>query len=112
MRVGSKGVEGDGSVQERYFQTVSNLGDKGVLRKESEESPANLEGKRRDKYAERHHLRRKEHESKRIAVGGLIPMEYCTDNNVLDSHFKEVEMDAGGKKCSFELSLRASRGST
>jgi len=91
-------VEDDGFVHERYFQTVSNLGDHGVFRKESEESPANLEGKRRDKYAERHHLRRKEHESKRIAVDGLIPMEYCTDNDVLDSHFKEVEIHADGKK--------------
>lgn len=61
-------MEDDSFVHERYFQTVSNLGDNGVFRKESEKSPANLEGKRRDKYAERHHLRRKEHEGERVAA--------------------------------------------
>jgi len=56
--------------QERYFQAVSNLGHHGALREEAEEFPADLEGKRRYKEAERDHFGREEHEGERVAVRG------------------------------------------
>jgi hypothetical protein len=57
-------------IQERYFQAIGNLGDKGALRKEAEKFLADVEGKRRDKDAERDHLGSEEHEGERVAVKG------------------------------------------
>lgn len=34
-------------------------------------------------------------------------MEYCTDNDVLDSHFQEDEIHADGKKGTFRLSFKS-----
>jgi hypothetical protein len=51
--------EQDRDGYERYFQTVSNLGDNGAFRKKAKKLPADLEGKGCHKDAEGDHFGRK-----------------------------------------------------